>query len=171
MKLVIVEDRLDRVARIVSGLLDKIEKIIIYQSKQDFENSSQKYAGTAFWGKVQRVDAWDMYDVLSGLYEAVDAEGNPRNILLFDLCLEDERVAFEEKLSVSYIRLIEPAPVEQPRCFVYTTFDRMQQELDQEFGTRVIHTDLSQNNFLLYQNNTFLCEALAINAEGEQDDA
>ena len=42
MKLVLVEDRLDRVARVVPGLLDRIEKIIIYQSEREFEVSTRQ---------------------------------------------------------------------------------------------------------------------------------
>ena len=57
MKLVLVEDRLDRVARVVPGLLDRIEKIIIYQSEREFEVSTRQYRKEPFFEKLQRVDA------------------------------------------------------------------------------------------------------------------
>jgi len=167
MKIVIVEDRLDRVARIVSGLMDHVGKIIIYQSERDFEKSIRPYRKEAFYEKLQRVDAWDMYETLDEMYDARDGAGQPVNLFLFDLCLEDEQVAFSEKLSVIYISSKESDEKTAPRCFIYTTFDRMQQKLDERFKERVVNTDLSQENFLLYKKNPLLCRALSLEPEAE----
>lgn len=168
MKLVLVEDRLDRVARIVPSLLDRIEKIVIYQSEREFETSTRQYRKEPFFEKLQRVDAWNIYETLDRLYGACDEAGQPENILLFDLCLEDEQVAFLEKLSVIYIKNKEGSKETGWRCFIYTTFDRMQQQLYSSFKERVVNTDLSQKNFLLYKKNTLLCKALSLNFEGEE---
>ena len=169
MKLVLVEDRLDRVARVVPGLLDSIEKIIIYQSEREFEASIRPYRKEPFSKKLQRADAWSIYETLDQLYEACDEAGQPENVLLFDLCLEDEQVAFSEKLSVIYIKSKEDSRGLGCRCFIYTTFDRMQQQLHSTFQSYVVETDLGQEgNFLLYKKNALLCEALSLNAEGEE---
>lgn len=166
MKLVLVEDRLDRVMRIVPSLLDSIERIIIYQSERQFEASKRQYRKEPFFEKLQRVDAWSIYETLDQLYEACDEVGQPRNVLLFDLCLEDERVAFLDKLSVIYIKSKESTEGTEGRCFIYTTFDRMQQELRSNFKKHVVETDLSQENFLLYKKNALLCEALLLSTGG-----
>ena len=169
MKFVLVEDRLDRVARVVPGLLDRIEKIIIYQSEREFEVSTRQYRKEPFFEKLQRVDAWSIYETLDQLYEARDEAGLPQNVFLFDLCLEDEQVAFSEKLSVIYIKSKEDSARPGCRCFIYTTFDRMQQLLHSAFQSYVVETDLGQEeNFLLYKKNALLCEALSLNA-GEEE--
>lgn len=163
MKLVLVEDRLDRVMRIVPSLLDSIEKIIIYQSERQFEASTRQYRREPFFEKLQRVDAWSIYETLDQLYGACDEAGQPKNVFLFDLCLEDEQVAFPEKLSVIYIKSKESSEGPRCRCFIYTTFDRMQQQLHNSFKKYVVETDLGQEgNFLLYKKNTLLCKALSL---------
>lgn len=165
MKLVLVEDRLDRVARIVPGLLDSIEKIIIYQSEREFEASIRPYRKEPFFEKLQRVDAWSIYETLDQLYGARDESGQPKNVFLFDLCLEDEQVAFSEKLSVIYIK----SKGDGGRCFIYTTFDRMLPQLHSTFQSYVVETDLGQEgNFLLFRQNLLLCEALSLNAGGRE---
>lgn len=166
MKLVLIEDRLDRVVRIVPSLLDSIERIVIYQSEREFETSTRQYRKEPFFNKLQRVDAWNIYDTLDHLYDACDETGQPENILLFDLCLEDEQVAFLEKLSVIYIKSKEDGRETGWRCFIYTTFDRMQPQLYNSFKERVVDTDLSQENFLLYKKNTLFCGALSLSPEG-----
>lgn len=168
MKLVLVEDRLDRVARIAPGLLDSIGKIIIYQSEREFEASTRQYRKEPFYEKLQRADAWDIYETLDRLYEARDEAGQPENVFLFDLCLEDEQVPFPEKLSVIYIKSKEDGIQAGWRCFIYTTFDRMQQQLYDSFHERVVSTDLSQENFLLYQMNDLFCGMLPP-AAGEEE--
>lgn len=169
MKLVLVEDRLDRVARVVPGLLDNIGKIIIYQSEREFEASIRSYRKEPFFEKLQRVDAWSIYETLDQLYEARDEAGQPKNILLFDLCLEDEQVAFSEKLSVIYIKSKEDSGEPGGRCFIYTTFDRMLPQLHSTFQSYVVETDLGQEgNFLLFRQNPLLCEALSLNAGGRE---
>lgn len=165
MKLVLVEDRLDRVVRVAPSLLDSIEKIVIYQSEREFETTARQYRKEPFFEKLQRVDAWDIYEVLDRLYDACDETGQPENILLFDLCLEDEQVMFLEKLSVIYIKNKEDGMETGWRCFIYTTFDRMQQQLYNSFKERVVNTDLSRENFLLYKKNALLCQALSLNPE------
>lgn len=169
MKLVLVEDRLDRVAQVVPGLLDSIGKIVIYQSEREFEASIRPYRKEPFFEKLQRVDAWSIYETLDQLYAARDEAGQPENAFLFDLCLEDEQVAFPEKLSVIYIKSKQNSNEPGGRCFIYTTFDRMRQQLRSTFQSYVVNTDLGQEgNFLRYKENALLCEALSLNTEGEE---
>lgn len=164
MKIVLVEDRLDRVARIVPGLLDSIEKIIIYQSEREFEASTRPYRKEPFFKKLQRVDAWSIYETLDQLYEARNESGQYENVFLFDLCLEDEQVAFSEKLSVIYIQSKENSQESGGRCFIYTTFDRMLPQLLKKFQLYVVKTDLGQEgNFLLIEQNALLCKMLSLN--------
>lgn len=165
MKLVIIEDRLDRVARIAPDLEERIEKIIIYQTKHQFERLKADYEAAEFFQKVEQKEVWDIYETLYELYSAVDDAQQPQNILLFDLCLEDDRVTFQEKLSVAFIRNVNDAAATPPRCFIYTTFDRMQQDLNKYFNGQVIKTDLSRPKFLLYQRNPHFCQALGLPAQ------
>lgn len=170
MKLVLVEDRLEQVARIVEpSLLDHIEKILIYQSKRAYETSAQRYRKEPFFEKLQRVDSWDIYETLDQLYEAKDETGEPRYVFLFDLCLEDEQVPFDDKLSVIFINNKESNKQAGRRCFIYTTFERMQQDLQSNFNMYMVNTDLNQKNFLLYRKNPLLCKALTLNPDAEGD--
>lgn len=160
--MILIENRLDRVARIVPRLSDKIERILVYQSQQEFDQSAKEYRKAPFFGKLRRVDAWDLFSTLNWLYAEQEEDGRPRNVFLFNLCLEDERVALREKLVCVYAQDRRDVEGEGHRCFVYTTFDRMKLGLGDAFGTHVVETDLDREDFLLYERNALLCQMLGV---------
>lgn len=159
MKLVIVEKQWDRVERIYPGLSDKIERIIVCQTEVDFTRSIHTYRHSPFIGKITREYPLNMGDLLD-MYEKKDEFGRPRYVFLFNMCPEDEHVPFGKRFAVDYIGKKEES-AEQPRCFVYTTCEQMQQKLNSRFKARVVNTDLGQDHFLLWADNPLLCKALS----------